>query len=49
MPMQQGDAPETWADVSKAKALLGYNPKIGIEEGVSKFVKWYKEYYKVDL
>lgn len=47
MPMQPGDVPETYADVSKAKALLGFNPQIDVKKGVSEFVNWYKNYYKV--
>jgi len=35
------DMPETYADISKAKELLGYEPKVSIEEGVRKFVKWF--------
>jgi UDP-glucuronate 4-epimerase len=38
-----GDVPITIADISKAKALLGYHPKVGIEEGVTRFVRWYLE------
>lgn len=46
MPMQQGDVPLTYADTSKAEKLLGYKPKVNIEEGVKKFVEWFKEYHK---
>ncbi len=45
-PLQQGDVLITSADISKAKKLLGYNPKKSIKEGVLEFVNWYKEYYK---
>jgi UDP-glucuronate 4-epimerase len=41
LPEQPGDVPVTRSDISKAKRLLGYNPKTNIEEGISKFVKWY--------
>ncbi|VVB77918.1 ADP-L-glycero-D-manno-heptose-6-epimerase [uncultured archaeon] len=47
MPMQQGDVNQTYADTSKAKALLGYCPKTSISKGVKSFVDWYKEYYKI--
>ncbi len=47
MEMQPGDVPATYADNSKARELLGFNPKVGIEEGVSNFVEWYKKYYNV--
>ncbi|MDC0243234.1 hypothetical protein OAK07_00930 [Marine Group III euryarchaeote] len=36
---------ETWANTDKAKKLLGYQPKVGVEDGVSKFIDWYKAYY----
>lgn len=48
MPMQPGDVKETFADTSKAKELLGYEAKVDVEEGVKKFIKWYKEYYNID-
>ncbi len=44
-PMQMGDIAATWADISKAKEELGYEPKTSVEEGVRKFIAWYREYY----
>lgn len=41
-PMQPGDVDRTFADVSKAKELIGYNPKTSFKEGIENFVKWYK-------
>ena len=41
-PEQPGDVVATWADVEKAKRLLGYDPKVGIEEGLQRFVDWYR-------
>ena len=43
LPMQPGDVERTYADVSKAKALIGYEPKTTFEQGIQKFVNWYKE------
>lgn len=43
-PNQPGDVPITYADISKAKEMLDYNPKISIEEGIEKFIQWYKEH-----
>jgi UDP-glucuronate 4-epimerase len=43
--MQPGDVKETWADISELVKLFGYNPKVKIEDGVKRFIKWYKEYY----
>lgn len=43
LPMQPGDVPITYADISKAQHEIGYQPKVGIEEGVEKFVKWFRE------
>jgi UDP-glucuronate 4-epimerase len=39
---QPGDVSVTYADISKAKRLLGYQPKVKIEEGIKRFVEWYK-------
>jgi UDP-glucuronate 4-epimerase len=41
-PLQPGDVPQTFADISKARALLGYDPKTQIEEGILRFVEWWK-------
>lgn len=45
LPMQPGDVEKTWADVSDLISDFSYNPKVEIEEGVKKFIEWYKEYY----
>ena len=45
LPMQLGDVPETAADLTLAERDLGYDPKTSIEEGVPRFVKWYREYF----
>lgn len=42
MPMQPGDVNVTYADISKAKDMLGYNPQTKIEKGIQKYVEWYK-------
>jgi UDP-glucuronate 4-epimerase len=42
-PVQPGDVPRTFADITKARRLLGYNPQTQIEEGIGKFVEWYGE------
>jgi len=41
-PMQPGDVPITFADISKARRLLGYNPQVPIEDGIARFVEWYR-------
>lgn len=41
-PMQPGDVPITYADISKARELLGYAPKTKIEQGIPKFVEWFQ-------
>jgi UDP-glucuronate 4-epimerase len=43
-PMQDGDVPETFADIEKAKTKLGYEPTTEIEEGIPKFIQWYKDH-----
>ena len=45
MPLQPGDVLRTSADISKATHLLGFVPKVSMEEGVSKFVEWYRSFY----
>jgi UDP-glucuronate 4-epimerase len=47
LPMQPGDVPATFANVKKAEKILNFKPKTKIEVGIKKFVKWYKEYYKI--
>jgi UDP-glucuronate 4-epimerase len=42
-PMQPGDVPLTFADISKARAKLGYNPRTKIEQGIPIFVDWFKK------
>jgi UDP-glucuronate 4-epimerase len=42
-PMQPGDVPITFADISKARKLLGYDPKTKIEDGIPRFVGWFEE------
>lgn len=43
-PMQPGDVDKTYADISKAKAMIGYEPQTNFAEGIRKFVEWYKRY-----
>jgi UDP-glucuronate 4-epimerase len=47
LPLQPGDVPDTWADVTELVADLGYQPVTSVEEGVGRFVQWYREYYQV--
>jgi UDP-glucuronate 4-epimerase len=42
-PAQPGDVPRTCADISKAHKLLGYRPRVKIEEGIPKFVDWFRQ------
>ena len=42
-PEQPGDVPKTYADISKAQQLLGYNPSTTLEVGLAHFVQWYRE------
>jgi UDP-glucuronate 4-epimerase len=41
-PAQPGDVPQTFADIAKARRLLGYNPQTDIEEGINRFVAWFQ-------
>lgn len=46
LPLQLGDVPDTFADVSDLEAAVGYRPKTSVEEGVKAFVDWYRSYYR---
>lgn len=43
MPRQIGDVEETYANIAKAERLLGWEPRTSLEEGLQKFVRWYRE------
>ncbi len=45
MPIQPGDVPETYADVEALVADVGFKPATSIEDGVARFVEWYREYF----
>ena len=47
MPMQAGDVARTEADTEETRKVLDYQPSTSIEEGVGRFVDWYRDYYKV--
>lgn len=47
LPMQPGDVPATYADVDDLVADLGYKPGTTLEYGIGRFVKWYREYFRV--
>ena len=46
MPLQPGDVPDTEADVTELKTNVGYQPVVSVEEGVARFVDWYRDYYQ---
>lgn len=45
LPLQPGDVPDTFADVSELEQAVGYRPSTGVAEGVKAFVQWYRAYY----
>jgi UDP-glucuronate 4-epimerase len=47
LPIQAGDVPATYADVDDLIADVGFKPATSIEEGIGRFVAWYREYYRV--
>ena len=47
LPMQPGDVPATYADVADLQADVGFAPSTRLEDGIRKFVDWYREYYRV--
>ncbi|MEE4215726.1 MAG: NAD-dependent epimerase [Bacteroidales bacterium] len=48
LPMQAGDVPATWADVSSLIETINYKPSTSVREGIRNFVRWYKEYVKIN-
>ena len=44
MPIQPGDVPATWADGTLLQNLTGYRPQTRFQEGISRFVDWYRDY-----
>lgn len=47
LDMQAGDVPSTYADIDDLYDAVGFKPRTGIEEGISRFIEWYKSYYEV--
>lgn len=47
LPLQNGDVPATSADIKETKKVLGWEPKVKIEDGIREFITWYKEYFLV--
>ena len=47
LPMQDGDVPATYANVDALQRDVGFRPRTPVEEGVRRFVAWYREYYRV--
>ena len=45
LPLQLGDVPDTFADITDMKDTFNYEPKVSVEEGVSRFVEWFIKYY----
>ena len=43
LPSQPGDVKVTYADISKARSLIGYNPTYNMTSGINEFIKWYLE------
>jgi UDP-glucuronate 4-epimerase len=46
LPLQPGDVPATYADIDDLKADIGFEPKTKIQDGVQRFVDWYRDYYR---
>lgn len=47
LPLQAGDVSDTFADVEDLSRDLGYRPSTSVEEGIGRFVSWYREYFQV--
>lgn len=49
LPVQMGDVPRTWADLTQSGKILGYQPQVDITEGIKRFVDWYRDQSRVML
>ena len=47
-PMQQGDVQDTIADLTKLEKITDYKPQVDIEEGIKRFIDWYKAYHQIN-
>ena len=47
LPLQPGDVPATFADISESTKDLKFAPKTKIKEGIPRFIEWFKKYYKL--
>jgi UDP-glucuronate 4-epimerase len=47
LPLQPGDVPATYADIDNLAHDVGFKPRTPIEEGVERFVEWYRDYYRI--
>ena len=49
LPMQAGEAYKTYADITPMKEIFTFDPQVDINEGLEKFISWFKSYYKTDI
>ena len=47
LPLQPGDVPDTYADTDDLTRDVGYKPDTSVEDGIARFVEWYRGFYKV--
>jgi UDP-glucuronate 4-epimerase len=47
LPMQPGDVPATYADIDDLERAVGFRPSTALEEGIARYVAWYREYYGI--
>ena len=47
LPIQPGDVPATFADIQALKDYVDFQPSTSIHDGISRFIQWYKSYYKI--
>jgi UDP-glucuronate 4-epimerase len=47
LPLQPGDVTDTYADIEDSRRDLGFEPRVTIEEGIPRFVAWFRDYHKL--
>ena len=49
LPIQSGDVPDTYADVDDLVEEFDFKPNMSLEQGIDNFVRWFKEYYHINI
>jgi len=48
LPIQPGDVTESFANITKSKKMLNFKPTTNIDDGIQRFINWYKDYFNIN-